>query len=164
MGVESSIKSVFRRIVTFNTGIIGISRQRKPHYLVSLIGLHRIALRYFHIFYSLLYLASPSIVLVTDKLRPCLLFVSPAMAPIRIGILGLSPGSWSATSHLPYLQSPDSKFEIVAVCNSSRESALRSINKFNLGRNTRAYENAQGTWGACKADALFLTYHYSRAY
>jgi predicted dehydrogenase len=67
------------------------------------------------------------------------------MAPIRIGFLGLSPGQWAATAHLPYLQSVKSKFEIVAVCNSSVESAQASIKALKLSETTRAYGNPQGT-------------------
>jgi predicted dehydrogenase len=66
------------------------------------------------------------------------------MSPIPIGIIGLSDGSWAAKAHLPYLQSPDSKFEIVAVCNSSVQSAARSVKALKLGAETRTYGNPQG--------------------
>jgi predicted dehydrogenase len=66
------------------------------------------------------------------------------MARIRIGILGLSPGQWAANAHLPYLQSVGSKFDIVAVCNSSVESAQNSINALKLDPTTKAYGNPQG--------------------
>jgi predicted dehydrogenase len=66
------------------------------------------------------------------------------MAPIRVGIIGLSPGQWAAKAHLPYLQSPTSKFEIVAVCNSSVESASKSVKHFKLKEGTKAYGNVQG--------------------
>lgn len=67
------------------------------------------------------------------------------MAPIRIGIIGLSPGAWAANAHLPYLQSRDSKFKIVAVCNSSVESAAKSVKDLNLLDGVRTYGNVQGT-------------------
>jgi predicted dehydrogenase len=65
------------------------------------------------------------------------------MGPIRIGIIGLSPGSWAANAHLPYLQSPESKFRIVAVCNSSAESAAKSVKELKLPGHVRTYENVQ---------------------
>jgi predicted dehydrogenase len=67
-----------------------------------------------------------------------------SMKPIRIGIIGLSPGAWAANAHLPYLQRPDSKFEIVAVCNSSVESAVKSAKDLNLPGGVRTYGNVQG--------------------
>jgi predicted dehydrogenase len=66
------------------------------------------------------------------------------MGLIRIGIIGLSPGSWAANAHLPYLQSADSKFRIVAVCNSSVESAARSVKELKLPGDVRTYGNVQG--------------------
>ncbi|KAL3472710.1 hypothetical protein BJX99DRAFT_272744 [Aspergillus californicus] len=65
------------------------------------------------------------------------------MAPIRIGIIGLSPGAWAANAHLPYLQSPDSKFEIVAVCNSSVESSAKSVKDLKLSGGVRTYGDVQ---------------------
>jgi predicted dehydrogenase len=66
------------------------------------------------------------------------------MSPIRIGIIGLSQGAWAANAHLPYLQNPESKFEIVAVCNSSVESAAKSVRDLNLKGSVKTYGNAQG--------------------
>ncbi|KAF9631062.1 hypothetical protein BFW01_g1924 [Lasiodiplodia theobromae] len=59
------------------------------------------------------------------------------MAPIRLAIIGLSatnPGSWAGVAHLPYLLSPrgETKYKIVALCNSSIEA-------FRLPASTRAY-------------------------
>lgn len=71
------------------------------------------------------------------------------MDPIRIGILGLSQGQWAANAHLPYLQSPQSKFEIVAVCNSSAESAQNAIKSLKLAETTKAYGDPNGK---CLAD------------
>ncbi|OJJ78040.1 hypothetical protein ASPBRDRAFT_191301 [Aspergillus brasiliensis CBS 101740] len=65
------------------------------------------------------------------------------MSPIRIGIIGLADGSWAAKAHLPYLQSSTSKFEIVAVCNSSVQSAVKSVKDLNLPPGTRTYGNVQ---------------------
>lgn len=67
------------------------------------------------------------------------------MAPIRVGILGLSdaksfwvPGAWGVFAHLPSLQAL-SNYEIVAVSNSTVESARRSIAANNLPASTKAY-------------------------
>ncbi|KAL5001382.1 hypothetical protein BDV10DRAFT_182615 [Aspergillus recurvatus] len=65
------------------------------------------------------------------------------MSPIRIGIIGLSQGSWAANAHLPYLQSPNSKFKIVAVCNSSVESAAKSVRDLSVTGNVKTYGNVQ---------------------
>jgi predicted dehydrogenase len=60
------------------------------------------------------------------------------MAPIRVGIIGLrprpegvdnmsgQPGYWAALAHLPALRAMPEAYEIVAVCNSSVESASRA--------------------------------------
>lgn len=66
------------------------------------------------------------------------------MSRTRVGFFGLSPGAWAATAHLPYLQSAESKFEIVAVCNSSVESAQRAVQALGLGEGVRTYGDPQG--------------------
>lgn len=66
------------------------------------------------------------------------LATSITMVPIRIGIIGLSLGAWAANAHLPYLQSPDSKFEIVAVCNSSVKRAAKSVKELGLAEGVEA--------------------------
>lgn len=71
------------------------------------------------------------------------------MAPIRIGIIGLAarkgemaPGTWAYTAHLPaFLSSP--AYEVVALCNTSEESARRAIEFHNLPSTTRAYGSAE---------------------
>lgn len=62
------------------------------------------------------------------------------MAPIRIGILGLStsPGGWASTAHLPYPRET-SKYKIVAIANSSVASAKIAIEAFALDPVTKAY-------------------------
>jgi predicted dehydrogenase len=70
------------------------------------------------------------------------------MAPIRVGLIGLSTakaftgrGCWTAVSHLPaLLQSPE--YEIVALANSSVDSAKRSIAAQGLPESTKAYGSA----------------------
>ncbi|KAF4635515.1 hypothetical protein G7Y89_g2571 [Cudoniella acicularis] len=60
------------------------------------------------------------------------------MAPTRVGFLGLSKSGWAPGAHLPYLKSsPD--YEIVAVCNSSVQSAQEAIKLYGLADSTKAY-------------------------
>ncbi|KIX04052.1 uncharacterized protein Z518_07605 [Rhinocladiella mackenziei CBS 650.93] len=64
------------------------------------------------------------------------------MAPIRVGIVGLSskPGAWATLAHLPRLgKSPN--YEIVALCNSSLESTRAAIEAHNLPKSTKAYDS-----------------------
>ncbi|KAK8091310.1 NAD-P-binding protein [Apiospora phragmitis] len=64
------------------------------------------------------------------------------MAPIRIGFIGLSKTGWAPQSHLLYLKQTD-KFEIVAIQNSSVESARDAIKLHGLPESTKAYGNAE---------------------
>ncbi|KAK1496702.1 oxidoreductase family protein [Colletotrichum cuscutae] len=66
------------------------------------------------------------------------------MAPIRIGIIGLSSTAttaWASSAHLPYLLSPRgrAKYTITALCNSSVEAAQRAVKAYNLPSSTKAY-------------------------
>ncbi|KAL4728311.1 hypothetical protein ACLX1H_005054 [Fusarium chlamydosporum] len=66
------------------------------------------------------------------------------MAPIRTALVGLSASaktSWAYRAHLPYLLSPlgRSKYQIVALQNSSVEAARNAIAKFDLPSETKAY-------------------------
>ncbi|KAI4720248.1 NAD(P)-binding protein [Aureobasidium sp. EXF-10727] len=67
------------------------------------------------------------------------------MSPIRVGLIGLSTGSkstsWASTAHLPYLLSEQGKahYEIKALCNSSVESAKKSIEHYKLPGDVKAY-------------------------
>lgn len=59
------------------------------------------------------------------------------MAPIRVGIIGLSSNStsgWAAKAHLPYLLSPrgQERYQIVALLGSTVERARESIQHFKL--------------------------------
>jgi predicted dehydrogenase len=75
------------------------------------------------------------------------------MTPIRVGLIGLSGAppdkyegtSWTPNAHLPYLKaSPD--YEIVALLNSSVESAKTAIERYNLPAETKAYGDPNGTF------------------
>ncbi|KAK6085911.1 oxidoreductase family protein [Seiridium cupressi] len=66
------------------------------------------------------------------------------MAPIRTAVIGLSSNAvtnWANRAHLPYLLSPKgrSKFEIIALCNSSVDAAKKAVRAFDLAPETRAY-------------------------
>lgn len=75
------------------------------------------------------------------------------MAPIRVGLIGLSGAlpdqyegvSWTPKADLPYLKtSPD--YEIVALLNSSVESAKAAIQRYELPITIKAYGNPKGKW------------------
>ncbi|KAI0158801.1 hypothetical protein BJ166DRAFT_528487 [Pestalotiopsis sp. NC0098] len=64
------------------------------------------------------------------------------MAPIRTAIIGLSAsGGWAKNAHLPYLTSAagKAKYTIVALCNSSVDSARQAIEAYDLPPETKAY-------------------------
>ncbi|OBS18798.1 hypothetical protein FPOA_10526 [Fusarium poae] len=70
------------------------------------------------------------------------------MAPIRTAIIGLSSSaktSWASRAHLPYLLSPlgRSKYQIVALQNSSVEAAQNAIRHYNLPSDTKAYGTSE---------------------
>lgn len=62
------------------------------------------------------------------------------MAPIKVGILGLSTkaSAWATLAHYPYLKSSD-QYKIVAVCNSSLQSSQAAIDHFGL-KDAKAYD------------------------
>ncbi len=75
---------------------------------------------------------------------------SHKMAPIRVGIIGLAAtsnvsmtGSWGVTSHLRSILALSKEYDIVAVANSSVESAQRSIDFHKLPSTTKAYGNPE---------------------
>jgi predicted dehydrogenase len=63
-----------------------------------------------------------------------------SMAPIRIGLIGLTatPGAWANLAHLPYL-TQSSKYKIVALANSSVASAEAAIKAHALPADVKAY-------------------------
>ncbi|OAR01879.1 hypothetical protein LLEC1_05824 [Akanthomyces lecanii] len=68
------------------------------------------------------------------------------MAPIRTAIIGLSGNaitSWASNAHLPYLLSERgrSQYQIVALLNTTVESAQNAIKTFSLPPETKAYGN-----------------------
>lgn len=64
------------------------------------------------------------------------------MAPIRVGLIGLSASAtgtgWAASAHLPYLlKSPH--YTIAALCNSSVDAAKKAVEAYKLPSETKAY-------------------------
>ncbi|KAL2798172.1 hypothetical protein BJX66DRAFT_334211 [Aspergillus keveii] len=73
--------------------------------------------------------------------------------PIRVGIIGLSPGGgWAPVSHLPYLQE-SSKYTITAVCNSTLESGNKAIEQYDLPTAAKAYDSVESM---CDSDTVDL--------
>ncbi|KAF1963584.1 NAD-P-binding protein [Byssothecium circinans] len=66
------------------------------------------------------------------------------MAPIKVGFIGLSSNqSWSVWAHLPYLKNT-TKYEVVALCNSSVDAAKAAIKAHGLPSTVKAYGNPEG--------------------
>lgn len=64
------------------------------------------------------------------------------MAPIRVGIIGLSAkqGAWASIAHLPRLRASPN-YEIFGLCNSSVESTKAAIKAHDLASSTRVYSS-----------------------
>ncbi|KAI9759271.1 MAG: hypothetical protein M4579_002480 [Chaenotheca gracillima] len=92
------------------------------------------------------------------------------MAPIRVAIIGLSTssnagmtGAWAVNAHLPYLRaSPD--YEIVALCNSTVESAQKSIAHHGFGPDTKAYGNPEDLAKDPNVDLVVVSVRVDRHY
>jgi predicted dehydrogenase len=65
------------------------------------------------------------------------------MAPIRVGFIGLSKSGWASRAHFPFLNNSE-KYQIVAICNSSIESARAAIKLYELPAETKAYGDPEG--------------------
>ena len=73
-----------------------------------------------------------------------------ATQPIKVGIIGLShPIGFGAVAHLPYLKQ-SSKYKIVAVANSSVESAQKAIENYGLPKDTKSYGNTIGEYDSLR--------------
>jgi predicted dehydrogenase len=88
------------------------------------------------------------------------------MSAIRVGLIGLSGAppdkyegtSWTPSAHLPYLTtSPD--YKIVALLNSSVESAKAAIERYALPISTKAYSKPEGQ---CSYPALESQTHFKK--
>ncbi|KAF4832384.1 Galactose/lactose metabolism regulatory protein GAL80 [Colletotrichum tropicale] len=84
------------------------------------------------------------------------------MAPIRVGIIGLSASAktaWASRAHLPYLLSPlgHSKYQITALLNSSVDAANRAIKAYDLPAETKAYGNPEDLAGDPNVDLVVVS-------
>lgn len=92
------------------------------------------------------------------------------MSPIRVGLMGLStstnllqPGMWAASAHLPtILGSPH--YELVALCNSTVQSAKASIAHHNLGANIKAYGSPEDLAQDANVDLVVVSVQVGRHY
>ncbi|RFU81063.1 oxidoreductase family [Trichoderma arundinaceum] len=91
------------------------------------------------------------------------------MAPTRVGLIGLSVGdgkslgngAWGIAAHLStYTNSPN--YEIVALCNSTVESAKRSIEYHKLPAATKAYGNPEDIANDPNVDLVVISVHVSK--
>lgn len=72
------------------------------------------------------------------------------MSPIRVGLIGLSSAppdkyqgaGWAPIAHLPYLLNSDA-YTLVALCNTSVESAKNAVKLYNLPESTKTYGNIE---------------------
>jgi predicted dehydrogenase len=85
------------------------------------------------------------------------------MAKIRVGIIGLGiygqamvPGVWGVIGHLRSIQRLD-EYEIVAVANSSVDSARRSIEHHGLPAETKAYGTPEDIAGDPAVDLIVVS-------
>ncbi len=92
------------------------------------------------------------------------------MSPIGVGLIGLStatnplqPGMWASSSHLPaILASPH--YELVALCNSTVQSAKASIAHHNLPPDVKAYGSPEDLAQDPKVDLVVVSVQVGRHY
>jgi predicted dehydrogenase len=76
------------------------------------------------------------------------------LRPIRVGVVGVEPGrSWSALAHLPALRALP-QFEVVAIANSSLDSARRAADAEGV---PRAYGGHEGLVADPDVDLVIVT-------
>ncbi|KAF5123948.1 Galactose/lactose metabolism regulatory protein GAL80 [Metarhizium anisopliae] len=91
------------------------------------------------------------------------------MAPIRTAIIGLSSAaatSWASTAHLPSLVTPagQSRFQIVALLNSSVSAAESAIKAYDLPPRTRAYGSPEDLAADPAVDLVICSTRVDRHY
>ncbi|KID78855.1 Galactose/lactose metabolism regulatory protein GAL80 [Metarhizium brunneum] len=91
------------------------------------------------------------------------------MAPIRTAIIGLSSTaatSWASTAHLPSLVTPagQSRFQIVALLNSSVSAAEFAIKTYDLPPGTRAYGSPEDLAADPAVDLVICSTRVDRHY
>ncbi|KAI9847481.1 MAG: transcription regulator gal80 [Sclerophora amabilis] len=92
------------------------------------------------------------------------------MAPIRVAIVGLSTesnpqktGAWAANAHLPYLKSSP-HYDIVAVCNSSVESAQRTIAHHGFSSSVKGYGSPEDLAKDSNVDLVVISVNVEKHY
>ena len=88
---------------------------------------------------------------------------------IRVALIGLSSTAqtaWASSAHLPYLLSPSgkSKYEIVALLNSSLAAAQAAIASYKLPATTRAYGDADALAADADVDLVVCTTRVDKHY
>lgn len=91
-------------------------------------------------------------------------------SPIRVGLIGLSqkspklgPGTWAVMAHLPYLLSSP-KYQIIALANSTVESAKASILHHNLGSDVKAYGSPDDLANDSDVDLVIISVAVGKHY
>jgi predicted dehydrogenase len=89
---------------------------------------------------------------------------------IRVGLIGLglgtadlAPGLWGAKAHLPYLLASP-KYQLVAVANSTVESALKAIEYHNLSSEVKAYGSPSDLANDPNVDLVIVCVGVSKHY
>lgn len=86
------------------------------------------------------------------------------MAPIGVGIIGLSASGWSwgVSAHLPYLRD-SSKYKITGVCNSSAESSQKAVDAHKL-TDAKAYGSVADMAASSDVDLVVCCVRVDRHY
>ncbi|KAL1851205.1 transcription regulator gal80 [Paecilomyces lecythidis] len=90
------------------------------------------------------------------------------MGPIRVGLIGLTSSSgagtnWAANAHLPYLRASP-HYKIVALLNSTIDSAREAIRKYDLPSETKAYGNPEDLASDPDVDLVVCSVRVDRHY
>ena len=92
------------------------------------------------------------------------------MPPIRVGLIGLAAttdisltGAWGVNAHLRSIQCLDD-YELVAVANSSVESAQKSIDYHELPSSTKAYGSPEDIAADPNVDLVVVSVSVSKHY
>lgn len=75
----------------------------------------------------------------------------------------MAPGTWAATAHLPYLLASP-KYQVVAVCNSTAQSAQASIDHHKLGSSVAAYGSPEALAADPNVDLIVVTVQVGKHY
>lgn len=93
------------------------------------------------------------------------------MAPIRVGIIGLGAtmgdtpiGRWGVNAHLRSIEGLPKDYELVAVANSSVESAQRSIDFHKLPPTTKAYGSPKDIAADPNVDLVVVSVNVAKHY